>query len=153
MDHASAAEQATVNEFLERHFGIGYSPGVVVPDEDKLIQGVTEFVAGKFGRSRYPLGLAIDMALLAQQLSLHDPAAKLFRKQFTKSLVFERYTLVTARGDTDANTLTLTFHDGMSEHAVGIRKLEEDVVDLFVALKRPGYPSAYVYNTGQWQKY
>ncbi len=153
MDHASEAEQATVDAFLEQHFGIGYSPNHVTPDEGKLIEGVMEFVAGKFVRSRYPLGLAIDMALLAQQLSLHDPAAKLFRKQLTKNQVFERYTLVTSRGDTDANTLTLTFNDGVSEHAVGIRKLEESVVDLFVALKRPGYPSAYVYNTGQWQKY
>ena len=153
MDHASGAEQATIDDFLERHFGIGYTPGEITPEEGTLIQGVMEFVASKFERSRYPLGLAIDMALLSQQLSLHDIEAKLFREQLTKGAVFERYKLVTARGDTDANTLTLTYHDGAATHSVGIRKLEEEVVDLFVALKRPGYPSAYVYNTGQWQKY
>ncbi len=153
MDHASAAEQATIDDFLERHFGIGYSPGEVAPEETALIQSVLNFVASKFERSRHPLGLAIDMALLAQQLSLHDIEAKISRQQLTKSEIFERYKLTTVRGDTDANTLTLTFDDGAATHSVGIRKLEEDVVDLFLALKRPGYPNAYVYNTGQWQKY
>ena len=153
MEHATPAERATVDAFLERHFGIGYTPGEIGADEDGLIEQVLAFVKSKFWRSRYPMGLALDMALLAQQLSLHDPSAKSFRGDLTREQIFSRYTLVTARGDTDANTLTLTYKTGSAEHVVGIRKLEEEVIDLFVALKRPGYPSAYVYNTGQWHKY
>jgi hypothetical protein len=150
---ASENEPDIIKDFLERHFGIGYMPRAITLDEEKLIEGVITFVAQKFKRSRYPMGLALDMSLLAQQLSLHDAGATSFRKDLTKEQILQRYTRVTARGDTDANTLTLTFNDGEAVHEVGIRKLEEEVGDLFVALKRPGYPSAYVYNTGQWHKY
>ena len=146
-------EVQIIESYLENHFGKGFSPGKVSVAENKLIEEVLAFVAKKFERSRYPLGLAIDMTLLAQQLSLHDMQGKAARSTLTKEEIFARYTLVTARGDTDANTLTLTFNDGQSAHEVGIRKLEEEVADLFVVLKRPGYPSAYVYNTGQWHKY
>jgi len=146
-------ENRVIETYLENHFGKGFSPGNVSPLEVKLTSGILAFVAKKFERSRYPLGLAIDMAILAQQLSLHDSQAKVIRPNLTKEAIFARYTLVTSRGQTDANTLTLTFNDGQAAHTVGIRKLEEEVADLFVKLKRPGYPSAYVYNTGQWQKY
>jgi len=146
-------ENRIIETYLENHFGKGFSPGNVSPLEVKLTSEILAFVAKKFERSRYPLGLAIDMALLAQQLSLHDSQAKVIRPNLTKEAIFARYTLVTSRGQTDANTLTLTFNDGQAAHTVGIRKLEEEVAYLFVKLKRPGYPSAYVYNTGQWQKY
>jgi hypothetical protein len=102
---------------------------------------------------RYPLGLALDFTLLAQQLALHDPSGKAFRNNLTKGKLFERYQLVTERAGRGANTLTLKYQDGRIAQQVGIRKLEESVVDLFIRLNRPGYPSAYVYNTGQWQKF
>lgn len=145
----SENESTVIREFLEKHFGLGYAPAKVSPRERAVIDGVRDFVAAKFGRSRYQLGLALDMALLAQQLSLNDPEAKQFRSGLTLENLFARYTRVTARGGVDANTLTLTF----SGREIGIRRLEEEVGELFIQLNRPGYPSAYVYNTGQWHKY
>ena len=35
----------------------------------------------------------------------------------------------------------------------GIRKIEESVANLFHGMDRSDYPSAYVYNTGQWKKF
>ncbi len=103
----------------------------------------------RIGASKYVLGLALDFALLAQQLSETDSAARAARPEFDEKQLFARYRLVEARGTTKANTLTLAYQ----QKRFGIRKLEEDVGRLFVALNRPSYPSAYVYNTGQWRKY
>lgn len=143
------SDAAVVREYLERHFGVGYVPTPPTGDERAVVDGVRSFVSAKFARSRYPLGLALDFALLAQQLSLHDPEAKPARPGLTADELFARYTRVAARGAVDANTLTLSF----AGQEVGIRRLEEEVGELFLRLNRPGYPSAYVYNTGQWHKY
>jgi hypothetical protein len=145
----SPEEEAIYQRFLEKHFGVGYRPSTVGTDEELIIQGILGVVENHFARMKYPLGLALDFALLAQQLALHDNQAKRFRKGLSKRQLFARYKLVTSRGKREANTLTLQF----GEAEVGIRKLEESVGELFVELGRPGYPSAYVYNTGQWKKF
>jgi hypothetical protein len=147
------AESQIIRTFLEASFGIGFKPGKLAVEEVEIIKDLVEFVDQKFKRMRYPLGLALDFTLLAQQLSLHDAAAKSFRSDLMKKDLFQRYTLVTARAGREANTLTLTFKPSDVQHEVGIRKLEENVGELFVRLNRPGYPSAYVYNTGQWHKF
>ncbi len=149
MRSRTEAEEQTVRSFLEPHFGVGYKPDPPGPAEKKLIEQVLGFVAKSFARMRYVLGLGLDFALLAQQLSLHDATAKPARPKLTLEEIFERYSLVKERAGRQANTLSLK-HDSQT---IGIRKIEESVVDLFGELNRPGYPSAYVYNTGQWQKY
>jgi hypothetical protein len=98
---------------------------------------------------KYILGLGLDFLIVAQRLSRVDPAAKAFRPKLTKKRLFSHYTLIEARGARKANTLTLEFQ-GVQE---GIRRVEERVVGLFHSMNRSGYPSAYVYNTGQWTKY
>src|SRR5207247_1219466 len=97
------AESQIVDKFLESSFGIGFKPGKVMAAEDQVVGDVVTFVAEKFERMRYPLGLALDFALLAQQLSLHDPQAKAFRKDLTREKLFERYKLVTERAGRGAN--------------------------------------------------
>jgi hypothetical protein len=98
---------------------------------------------------KYILGLALDFTILAQRLSEIDHEAKGTRVDLDESALFLRYELITERAGTQANTLSLRFEDA----EVGIRQIEESVTELFHQLKRPGYPSAYVYNTGQWHKY
>lgn len=63
--------------------------------------------------------------------------------------IFSRYQVSAGVGERKANTPTLSYK-GKRE---GIRRIEESIVELFHSLNRSGYPSAYVYNTGQWQKY
>jgi len=53
------------------------------------------------------------------------------------------------RGEVLANTLTVRYNG----EDYGIRPVEESIVRLFHDMGRSGYPSAYVYNTGQWHKY
>lgn len=98
---------------------------------------------------KYILGTALDFALLAQHLSKYDDALKLYNPDLSLNEIFSRYQVSTGIGEKKANTLTLSYK-GQKE---GIRRIEESVVELFHSLNRSGYPSAYVYNTGQWQKY
>ena len=145
------ANESTV-AFLKTYF----SDFVPSPPETGDIEGIEKvmlLVAGHFEKAkrpaRYVLGLAIDFLLQAQALSSVDADLSGHRPELTEEGLFERYTLVTERAGQVANTLTLTF-GGTS---VGIRKFEEAVKNYFHAQKRGEYPSAYVYNTGQWQKY
>src|SRR6185436_10990541 len=102
-------------------------------------------VAAMYGpRMRYPLSLALDFLLLAQQVSRIDATAKSYRPNFDKAELFERYPLRTEHGGRTANTLTIS----VGSEFFGIRALEELIVDLFHRLGRTKFPSAYVYNTG-----
>lgn len=121
----------------------------VSADEEAVIGEIMAYVDERFGRMKYILGLALDFTLLAQRLSLVDPEAKRFRPGLTAEALFVRYPRITERGQTTANTLTVIF-EGREE---GIRRIEEQVRRLFYQLARPGYPSSYVYTTGQWAKY
>lgn len=142
-----------VKKFLSLAFSDTFTPAAPPSDEQQIIDSILSYVSGHIsGVSRprkYVLGLGLNFALLAQRLSLADASAIDFRPTLTVSELFARYSLITERGNTTANTLSLTF-GGVQE---GIRRLEEGVVELFHSLNRSGYPSAYVYNTGQWHKY
>jgi hypothetical protein len=83
-------------------------------------------------------------------LSKDDNSLNEFRPKFTLENLFDRYKLVTGRGERKANTLSLSFNNNKD---IGIRKIEENILEFFHSLNRTDYPSAYVYNTGQWQKY
>lgn len=120
-------------------------------EEELAIIGVCEnYVSSRFSRMKYILGTALDFTLLAQLLSESDPDINDFRPTFSQADLFSRYTLVQSRGKRKANTLSLSFNSGKD---IGIRKLEESVLEFFHSVDRTDYPSAYVYNTGQWQKY
>jgi len=149
MPEPSEQELSSIATFLEPHFGLGFRALDLDEAETTAIGTLLQYVAEQFPKMRYILGLTLDFCLLAQQLSLHDAEAKAPRPGLTDEQLFARYVLVTERGGRAANTLSLTY----GTNTVGIRKIEESVVDLFGSLNRPGYPSAYVYNTGQWQKY
>jgi hypothetical protein len=142
-----------VRAFLEQAFSsttkiAPLSPAEAAVESDILVYVDREVAAASRPRT-YVLGLALDFLLLAQKISNVDGKAKKFRPALDEKSLFARYPLVTKRGEVTANTLTLTFEN----HQEGIRKLEESVVSLFHGLNRLSYPSAYVYNTGQWTKY
>jgi hypothetical protein len=146
-----ASEKKIIADFLGTDF-----PGLDLDanpklgaDEQRIVERVEDYVAARFKGMKYILGLALDFTLLAQRLSTVDEEGKAPRKGLTEESLFARYQLVTERGTRQANTLTLKY-GGMQQ---GIRKIEESVAEFFHRLKRTDYPSAYVYNTGQWQKY
>lgn len=146
-----ASEKKIIADFLRADFpGLDLdSDTKLVADERRTIERVEDYVATRFKGMKYILGLALDFTLLAQRLSTVDEESKALRKGLTEEGLFTRYQLVTERGSRQANTLTLKY-GGMQQ---GIRKIEESVAEFFHRLKRTDYPSAYVYNTGQWQKY
>lgn len=140
----------TVSAFLGKYFGsIPAAANASDSVEGQTAGQILNFVSERIGSSKYVLGLALDFALLAQQLSEADAAARTARPGFDEKQIFKRYRLIEVRGTKQANTLTVVYR----EQQFGIRKLEESVARLFVELNRPSYPSAYVYNTGQWRKY
>lgn len=142
---------------INRFLGIGFesidSSQEPEPGEREVIQKILDCVDSHITQKkrpkRYVLGLALDFTLLAQLLSKEDEEAKNFRPELTEKQLFDKYKLVTNRGETASNTLTLTCNG----KEVGIRKIEERVVGFFHSLNRTGYPSAYVYNTAQWIKF
>jgi hypothetical protein len=146
-----ASEKKIIADFLGEDFpGLDLdSTTKLGADEQRIIERAEDYVATRFKGMKYILGLAIDFTLLAQRLSMVDEEGKTLRKDLTEEELFARYQLVTERGSRQANTLTLKV-GGMQQ---GIRKIEESVAEFFHRLKRTDYPSAYVYNTGQWQKY
>jgi hypothetical protein len=142
-------ESIVVDEFLQHYFGDSFTPMGLSEAEEVINRQVLEYVGDRFGRKKYILGLALDFTLLAQQLSRIDAAAKRFRPGLTVEQLFDRYTRIEQRGATQANTLTLQYGSA----TLGIRSIEEAVVEFFHRLNRSGYPSAYVYNTGMWRPY
>lgn len=117
--------------------------------EGQCIDFILEQVATEFKKRKYVLGLAIDFILLAQALDDNSGHLKDFRATFKETDIYKTFPLVEARAGTQANTLTLVSNGKQ----FGIRKFEENVADFFHGADRSDYPSAYVYNTGQWKKY
>lgn len=146
-----ASEKKIIADFLGADFpGLDLDADAKLgADEQRIVERVQEYIATRFKGMKYILGLALDFTLLAQRLSTVDEESKGLREGLTEEGLFARYQLVTERGSRQANTLTLKY-GGMQQ---GIRKIEESVAEFFHRLKRTDYPSAYVYNTGQWQKY
>ena len=118
-------------------------------DEQLVGDRALDYVVSRFGRMKYILGLGIDFLVLAEQLAVVDAPARASRLNLTEHVLFGRYLLVEKRGKIKANTLTLTF----GSDRFGIRKTDEEVTEFFHGLDRSGYPSSYVYATGQWHKY
>lgn len=137
----------TVDLFLKKYFPSS-QPTELDSAEEAVVQGCLSVVAERFIAQKYILGLVIDFAVIAQQLSDVDTAAKVFQPDLTHIKIFERYELTLQRAGKEANTLTLKY----GNKSFGIRKIEEEVGALYNALERPSYPSAYVYNTGMWNK-
>ena len=137
----------------ESHFGSFFDEasrqGYLSPEELLKIDEVKNEITSRFGGMKYILGLGLDFCMLAQELSKNDKRLRPFRSNYTESTLFADYSLVMARGNRQSNTLTLR----LGTDSFGIRRLEEKVLDYFIAVGRNSYPSAYVYNTGQWAKY
>jgi len=142
-----------MNQIEEKYFGEFFPAESRSDDvcrvENETIGRCVEYVSSRFSKMKYILGLAIDFTLLAQQLSIHDQVLSSPDPELTLENLFKRYHLVTERGGKKANTLTLT----IAGQSFGIRRLEELVRNYFYEKQKLGYPSAYVYNTGQWTKY
>lgn len=147
----SGADKKLITDFLSSYFeGATLDHDTELGEEEQqLIRKILVYVDSHFKRRKYVLGLAIDFAAIAQELSKADHAAKNKRLDLTEEKLFKRYEFVEERGGTKQNTLTLKY----GSKDIGIRKPEEEVEDLFHGLKRPNFPSSYVYSTGQWHKY
>lgn len=122
----------------------------VEEEELKCIQDIKSYVYARFTSMKYILGLAIDFILLADNLASLDEQLNEFDRELDEDKLFSRYKLVEKVGSRESNTLSLVYGENKK---IGIRKFEEKVVQFFHQLNRVDYPSAYVYNTGQWQKF
>lgn len=116
---------------------------------EATVRAIVQYVDGRFSAMKYILGLAIDFVVLAQRVSQADANFTPLMVSENDDTLFGRYPLVQARGTKKSNTLTVT----VGEYRYGIRKTEERVADAFHKMQRSDFPSAYVYNTGQWSKF
>lgn len=141
-------EEQAVSSFLDDHFDSTYKPADLSVNEKETAQTIVQYVHSRFSRMKYILGTAMDFTILAQRVNKND---KGYEPNLETEDIFERYNRVQEKGDETLNTLTLRDDSGKE---YGIRKTEERVLGLFhEELNRLDYPSAYVYNTGQWHKY
>jgi hypothetical protein len=152
MRERTEIETAAIARFLDKGFDEGFTPGEVSEAELALSGHILKSVEDKFHSVTYILGLPLDFTVVAQKLSEFDLDAKDFRGDLDETALFARYPRTTS-GTQNVNTLTLTFQFNSKTKKVGIRRVEEDVCDLFIAADRTGYPSAYVYNTGMWHHF
>ena len=144
----SENERKLINEFLSSAFTA--TPHTTYSEEEGvIINEVLLEVKSNFAGKKYILGQALNFTMLSQKLSNIDTEAKKYNPNLTLDDIFNRYELITTRGKTTANTLTLK----LGACVEGIRKIEESVANLFHSMDRSDYPSAYVYNSGQWKKY
>lgn len=146
---ARQSDKDRVAAFLDAHFS--RPTRVADPNalESAVTQGVLAFVADQFPRAKYVLGLALDFALLAQEVCDAAGVGDSPRLSLSEKELFAIYPRIERRGNRTANTLSLQ----VGGRSFGIRKHEEAIVRLFHGLSRTDYPSAYVYNTGQWHKF
>lgn len=135
-------------EYLIEIYGNGDASSLIPPDEESKISWILERVRSELTcqrPKRYAVGLALDFLALSSKLSLNPS----FNPSLDERNLFEEFPIVESRGGTKANTLTLRKGDEF----YGIRSEEERVRRMFYKSGRTQYPSAYVYNTGQWPKY
>lgn len=142
-------EKEEVDKFMTHYFGKVEIEEKVSDDEKEVIKECIEYVNSRFSRMKYILGTAIDFTILFELLSKESKTGQDFNPNLELAEIFEQFPLVTKRGNRKANTLSL----GVNDKSFGIRKIEESVLEFFHSVNRTEYPSAYVYNTGQWQKY
>lgn len=147
------SEHDAIFRLLSDYFSeatLGLTEKILTPEEVAEIDAVISDVKARFSGMKYILGLALDFTFLAEQISNYDARFAKTQKDLTYDEIFEIFSLVEKRGKRAANTLTFRMADGTQ---FGIRKIEEQIVDFFHSLRRSAYPSAYVYNTGQWRKF
>ena len=145
-----AEEQLHFERFCDSTLSDWQSRGSGTDEDSELIEQIVAYVSTEFGRRKYVLGLAIDFVILAEQVAEYDSTYVPFAKGSTFDNDIEPlYPLVKKTRSGKANTLTLKVGD---DKAV-IRRTEQQVLETFTMMKRSNYPSAYVYNTGQWDKY
>jgi hypothetical protein len=152
----SVIETEEISTFLEALFGDDFTPGELEEEEQAVVNGILAYVRERFSNTKYVLGLALDFTLLKQKLLWGGGGeCEDFEPNLTEKKLFAAYSVIEKSGNRTLNTLTLARsgkHSGETRNE-GIRRIEEKVTDLFHSLDRTGYPSAYVYNTGQWQKH
>ncbi len=136
-----------INSFLARFYSS--RPQDITQEEMNVIQSIVDDVAREFQKRKYVLGLALDFILLAQALDAESNILSSFRPSYMLQDITSDFEPVRTRGDSKANTFSVIYNG----RQFGIRRFEEDVADFFHAADRSEYPSAYVYNTGQWTKY
>lgn len=147
----ASEEEDLIDSFLMAELGNCPSESVGSAERD-VVDAVVSRVESHFTGSRkakYVLGLAIDFAILAERVNKRTKSLRQFRAAYTLEDLFGEFDLVKSRGKTKANTLSLR----VNGHEEGIRGIEERVLRFFHGASRDDYPSAYVYNTGQWSKY
>lgn len=133
--------------FIGRHYQS--TPTEITSEEADIIRSILEQVDNEFSKRKYVLGLALDFTLLAQSLDSESSLLSSFRYEYTMDDIATNFELVKSRGGSKANTFSVIYNGKQ----FGIRKFEEGIADFFHASDRSEYPSAYVYNTGQWGKY
>lgn len=121
---------------------------IISENEIEVVNKIINYVDVNFKSAKYILGLALDFCLIAQVLNNDGANLKTFRPEINQAWIYKEFPLIEARGSSKANTFSVTFNGKV----YGIRKLEELVLKFFHKLERSAYPSAYVYNTGQWKK-
>lgn len=141
-----------IDGFIKGFFGDD-SGGPLAEGEEALLQTVVHSVRKRASEFTFVIGLAVDFAVLAEQLSEYEGAWKEFGEDLTFQETLSRFELKTARSGQPANTLSLRPRSAPSAPFRGIRAIENRVVDLFHHLNRTGYPSAAPYNTGQWERF
>lgn len=146
-------ESKATTTFLAEYFSqpvLAQDEASLTKKEKEIVDRVLKYVEQRFSTMKYILGLALDFTLLAQKLSAYNQSFKITQDSIKLDEIFSKFQLVKRVGSRAANTLSLTTETG---ERFGIRKIEEQVVDFFHGLHRSAYPSAYVYNTGQWRKF
>lgn len=140
-----------IDEFLLEYFpNMDELKAHHITDEEFLvINQIVSYVEERLSGMKYILGLSLDFLILGQQLAKKQVTYNKFHDKLTLEFMFSDFQLVTKRGKKDANTLTLLY----GNESYGIRKIEEKILEFFHTNNFTQYPSAYVYNTGQWQKF
>jgi len=142
-------DKNTLNRFMDEYFEDTYSSEQLNDSELSEINYIIDYIDKRFGSAKYILGLGLDFVLVAHQVSSSD--FDVYEPNLEASAILSRHEQVTTYRNRTLNTLTLRGSGGVS---YGIRSIEERILGLFHdEFSRLGYPSAYVYNTGQWKKY
>ena len=134
--------------FSDYFKGVSGNQTSITADENTIIGSIQNRLVNEFSSRKYFLGLVIDFCLLAQVATSTQASVSDFSKN-GGSTFFQKNPPMTHRANKELNTLTLI----LNGNQVGIRKFEELVKQFFESNGYYNYPSAYVYNTGQWKKF
>lgn len=139
------AETETIEEFFSDYFHPEYRHDLsaVSNEEEDEIEEILDWAPALYDRGVAYYGLLLDFSLLAEIISHEDPRLDGYEPGFTKDDLYQRYD----RKDTK----TLSILVGDDDH--GIRKIHEDLIDLFRELGRTNFPSSAPHTTSDWDDY